>query len=620
MDEAANQGDKAKSGASGQPAQRVSLFGGRRKSGNGNGNGNGSGNGKAPPKRPRRPRGFGLSGLSGLLTFVLAIGLLGVGVLVWSVVESRKPGPLAADKIVVIEREDDSGTIGEQLERAGVVESALWFSAMTMLDGSRSSLKRGEYAFKAGVSLRQVEAELIAHKVVQHKLTIPEGLTSDQVVERLRDDDALVGDVKEPPREGSLLPDTYLFERGDTRQAELTRMAKAQTKLVDEVWAKRASDLPIKSPGELVTLASIVEKETGKADERPRVAGVFVNRLQKHMRLQSDPTIVYGLVFGKGTLGHPITKAELDQPTPYNTYNIDGLPPGPICNPGRAALEAVANPMRTKELYFVADGTGGHAFAETLDQHLKNVAHWRQVEQDAKDKLAPDAAPTPTPTPTPAKHGALDGVDPAIFGAVALGEAPVDSGPLAKRLGKLAESRKAAASLLAPDGALSAPHAAGASLDTIGAVVTGVNDGPPTQAFPDEQGPDGAAQPVASVPLSAAALADQKARIARYVGAGPADPRFVGLVDPRVAGPVDPRVAGPADPRVVGPADPRFVGPVDPRVARPVDPRVAGLDTPAGAPARPRAFDASEGTPFDPLRNKTYDLNYAHAVPTLESY
>ena len=449
MDEAANQGDKAKPGAAAQPAQRVSLFGGRRKSGNGNGNGNGGGK-SAPPKPPRRPRGFGLSGLSGLLTFVLVIGLLGVAVLVWSVVESRKPGPLAEDKIVVIEREDDAGTIGEQLERAGVVDSALWFSAMTMLDGSRGSLKRGEYAFKAGVSLRQVEAELIAHKVVQHKLTIPEGLTSDQVVERLRDDDVLIGDVKEPPREGSLLPDTYLFERGDTRQAELTRMAKAQAKAVDEIWAKRAPDLPIKSPGELVTLASIVEKETGKADERPRVAGVFINRLQKHMKLQSDPTIVYGLVFGKGTLGHPITKAELDQPTPYNTYNIDGLPPGPICNPGKAALEAAANPMRTKELYFVADGTGGHAFAETLDQHLKNVAHWRQIEQDAKDRLAPDAAPTPAPTPTPAKHSALDDVDPAIFGAVALGDAPVDSGPLAARLGKLAENRKAAAALLGP--------------------------------------------------------------------------------------------------------------------------------------------------------------------------
>jgi len=503
---------------------------------------------------------------------ILAVGLLGVAVLVWSVVESRKPGPLAEDKIVVIEREDDGGTIGEQLERAGVVDSALWFSAMTMLDGSRSSLKRGEYAFKAGVSLRQVEAELIAHKVVQHKLTIPEGLTSDQVVERLHDDDVLVGDVKEPPREGSLLPDTYLFELGDTRQAELTRMAKAQAKVVDEIWAKRAPDLPIKSPGELVTLASIVEKETGKADERARVAGVFVNRLQKHMRLQSDPTIVYGLVFGKGTLGHPITKAELDQATPYNTYNIDGLPPGPICNPGKAALEAAANPMHTKELYFVADGTGGHAFAETLDQHLKNVAHWRQIEQDAKDRLAPDATPTPAPTPTPAKHSALDDVDPAIFGALAPGDAPADSGPLAARLGKVAESRRLAGALLGPGGALSASGPASASLDTLGAVITGVNDEPPAQAFPDDPVPDNATQPVASFPLSAQALADQKARIARYVDAGAAAPR------------------------------------------------VAGLDAPAGAPAHPRAFDASEGTPLDPLRNKTYDLNFAHAVPTFDAY
>jgi UPF0755 protein len=566
MDDSTNQGDKPKPDAA---APRVSLFGGRRKSANGGG----AAGGKPPPKPSRRSRrGYGLSGLSGLLTFVLAIGLLGVSVLVWSVIESRKPGPLAEDKIVVIEREDDSGTIGDQLEHAGVVESALWFSAMTMLDGSRSSLKRGEYAFKAGVSLRQVEAQLIAHKVVQHKLTIPEGLTSDQVVERLRADDVLVGDVKEPPREGSLLPDTYLFERGDTRQAELMRMAKAQAKLVDEIWAKRAPDLPIRSPGELVTLASIVEKETGKADERPRVAGVFVNRLQKHMRLQSDPTIVYGLVFGKGTLGHSITKAELDQPTPYNTYNIDGLPPGPICNPGKAALEAAANPMRTKELYFVADGTGGHAFAETLDQHLKNVAHWRQIEQDAKDRLAPDATPTPGPTPTPAKHSALDEVDPAVFGAIALGDAPADSGPLATRLAKLAANRKAVGALLGPAGALSTTGA-DANLDTLGAVVTGVNDEPPpTQAFPDDPVAYGPELPLASVPLSAAALADQKARIARYVGAGPADPR------------------------------------------------VAGLDASAGAPPRPRAFDASEGTPFDPLRNKTYDLNYAHAVPTLATY
>jgi UPF0755 protein len=309
MDEAANQGDKAKPDAAAQAAPRVSLFGRRRKSGNGAGNGSGK---STPPSRPpHRQRRFGLSGLSGLLTFVLAIGLIGVAVVVWSLVESRKPGPLAADKILVIEREDDAGPIGDQLERAGVVDSALWFSAMTLIDGSRPGLKRGEYAFKANVSLHDVEAELLSGKVVLHSLTIPEGLTSDQVTQRLRDNDTLIGEIKEPPREGSILPETYKFARGETRQALLTVMAKAQTKAVDEIWAKRAADLPIKSPGELITLASIVEKETGKADERARVAGVFVNRLRKHMKLESDPTIVYGLVFGKGTLGHSISKAEL---------------------------------------------------------------------------------------------------------------------------------------------------------------------------------------------------------------------------------------------------------------------------------------------------------------------
>src|SRR6516164_4078223 len=163
----------------------------------------------------------------------------------------------------------------------------------------------------------------------------------------------------------------------------------------------------------MVTLASIVEKEAGKPEERPRVAGVFVNRLQKHIRLESDPTIVYGLALGKGTLGRSITKADLNQSTPYNTYIIDGLPPGPICNPGKAALEAVANPARGRDLYFVADGTGGHAFAETLDQHLKNVARWRQIEKDTKDRLAPDATPQPA---APAIRGAIEPVDPESFG------------------------------------------------------------------------------------------------------------------------------------------------------------------------------------------------------------
>ncbi len=403
--------------------------------------------GKEPGrKEPKKPRRSTLSSLSGLLTFVLIGALVAVGAIAWLMMDSRKPGPLAADKIVNIVREDDAGSMADQLERAGVIDSAMWFSVLTLLDGSRSSLKRGEYEFKAGVSMNDIETLLASHKVVQHKLTVPEGLTSDQIVQRLRDDDVLVGDIREVPREGSLMPDTYYFERGDTRQSIVTRMAKAQSKFVDEVWKTKAPDLPIKSPGEMVTLASIVEKETGKADERPRVAGVFVNRLQKHMRLESDPTIVYGLVFGKGTLGHPITRAELNQPTPYNTYLIDGLPPGPIANPGKAALEAVANPARSKDLYFVADGTGGHVFADSFDQHLKNVAHWRQIEKDAKDRLAPDATPQ---QPGPAIHGAIESVDPAAFGALAAPAASqIAPAAVAARLAQIGAGRQAMAATL----------------------------------------------------------------------------------------------------------------------------------------------------------------------------
>jgi len=184
---------------------------------------------------------------------------------------------------------------------------------------------------------------------------------------------------KRRPREGSILPETYEFERGVPRAKVLAVMEQAQAKAIDDIWKKRSPDLPIKSPGELVTLASIVEKETGNADERAHVAGVFINRLQKRMKLESDPTIVYGLVAGKGTLGHSISRAELNQATPYNTYIIEGLPPRPITNPGKAAMEAVANPMRTPDLFFVADGTGGHAFR----RHARSAPEKRR-------SLAPD--------------------------------------------------------------------------------------------------------------------------------------------------------------------------------------------------------------------------------------
>ena len=542
----------------GDPRPRVSLFGRTAKP-------RLSEPAPPPSQPPRKPRRMGLSSVSGLLTFVLLGALATVGALAWLMKEARSPGPLRADKVVVIVREDDGGSIADQLERAGVIDSALWFNILTLLDGNRGALKRGEYAFTAGVSMNEIEKELLAHHVVRYKLTVPEGLTSEQVVDRLREDTVLTGEIRETPREGSLMPDTYYFERGDTRLSILSRMAKMQAKTVDEIWKARAPNLPIKSPGEMVTLASIVEKETGKPEERPHVASVFVNRLGKHMRLESDPTIVYGLAPGKGTLGRSITKADLSQSTPYNTYVIEGLPLGPICNPGKAALEAVANPARSRDLYFVADGTGGHAFSETLDQHQKNVAHWRQIEKDVKDKLAPDAQPASS------IRGSIEPVDPAEFGALT---SPVQGQPgpaaLVARLSKIGADRKATDAALA---SLIAPGIK--SIEEIGAVA-GVNDAPAEGfAFGDADSPGSGAGPIATAPLSPAMLADQKAREAKYGTAS--------LTSNAPAAAVD---AAPAP---------------------------ASFGTASG---RPRIYDASEGTPLDPLRNKTYDLSYAKVVPT----
>jgi UPF0755 protein len=235
---------------------------------------------------------------------------------------------------------------------------------------------------------------------VQHAITIPEGLTSEQIVARLSDNDIFAGSVREIPREGTLLPETYKFPRGTTRDQVIQRMQQTQKRVLAEIWERRNPDVPIKSPDALVTLASIVEKETGKADERSRVAAVFVNRLRQKIKLQSDPTIIYGLVGGKGTLGRPIKRSEITQPSPYNTYVIEGLPPGPIANPGRASLEAAANPARTRDLFFVADGSGGHAFTETYDQHQKNVARLRTLEKQIQNDTVEPAEDTAAPATT----------------------------------------------------------------------------------------------------------------------------------------------------------------------------------------------------------------------------
>jgi UPF0755 protein len=315
------------------------------------------------------------------------------------------PGPLAEDRVVNIPRGAGIRDIADVLAREGVIDQPWVFVGGVLVLKAREDLKAGEYQFKAHASLRDVVATIVEGRVVAHQFTVPEGLTSEQIVARLLDDNILTGNIREIPREGSLLPDTYNFNRGITREQMIQRMQQAQQHVLKEIWDRRSPDLPIRTPDQLVVLASIVEKETGKPDERTRVAAVFVNRLKQKMRLQSDPTIIYGLVGGKGSLGRPIMRSEIDQATPYNTYQIDGLPPGPIANPGRASLEAAANPARTRELYFVADGTGGHAFAETYDQHQKNVARLRQLEADQRDQSPHDVqAPAPAATPAPPPH------------------------------------------------------------------------------------------------------------------------------------------------------------------------------------------------------------------------
>ena len=343
-----------------------------------------------PNRRSQRVRHPLVIAGNAVFTVLVLISVVIGGALYVGRQRFETPGPLAADKVVNIPRRLGIRDIADLLQREGVIDQPWVFIGGVMVLKARGDLKHGEYQFTKGASLADVVTTIVDNKVVQHSLTIPEGLTSEQIVAKLLETDALSGQIKEIPREGTLLPETYKFTRGMTREQIIQRMQQAHRRLLQEVWEHRMPDLPIKTPEQLVTLASIVEKETGRPDERSRVASVFVNRLKSRMRLQSDPTIIYGLTGGKGSLGRPIMKSEIEQPTPYNTYAIDGLPPGPIANPGRASLEAAANPARTKDLYFVADGTGGHVFSETYEQHQKNVARLRAIEKNA---ATPDPAP-----------------------------------------------------------------------------------------------------------------------------------------------------------------------------------------------------------------------------------
>ncbi len=551
-----------------------------------------------PPSR-RRPT---LSAFSGFLTFLLVAAIASMSGLVWSRHRIEEPGPLAADKILYIAPGTEGPGIIAELDREGVIDSPFMLNVALLLEGNRTKLKAGEYLFKQNASLRDVIDTLISGKQVLHAITIPEGLTSEQIVERLRSNDILLGDIMDMPTEGSLLPETYKVARGATRVDVIKKMQDAQKRAVDQIWSRRASGLFLHSPYELITLASIVEKETGKADERPRVASVFLNRLRNRMRLQSDPTIVYGLAGGKGSLGKGITRAELEKPTPYNTYLNDGLPPGPIANPGRAALEAAANPSRTQDLYFVADGTGGHVFSETLDQHSRNVQRWRQIEKDAKDKqeqLPPEEDKTaPETAPAPSQPGAGrksdNGGPPSVYGSLPASlHAQRSAAPASPSLSYAgAVSAIAGAMRFPPPKTVAAKTTAntnisaftfGPGLDELGISVGGVRDpagatldGPITQ----DETAKATGQQNTDFPSPAGRRADQEARAA-------------GLDLRRGTGDL----------------------PEESGASRLSAPPQSQND---GQPAHARAFDVSEGTPLDPLKNKTYDLNYAKTVPSIQ--
>lgn len=321
-----------------------------------------------------------------LILAAIVIGVIGIslgGVYFWFDHKVHAVGPLLEEKAIVISKGQGVRSIGATLQAEGVIEDEFIFALYVRLNEAHRQLKAGEYLFKPGMNIPDVLAHLSSNDTVIHSITIPEGLTSIEIVGLLNAENILSGVIEEIPAQGSLLPETYHFSRGASRQSILNRMRNSLEDYKAEIWAGYdSSKMPYKTWEEVVTLASIVEKETALAEERPQVASVFVNRLRKRMRLQSDPTVIFALTDGLKPLGRKLTRKDWKVQHPYNTYVIKALPPGPIANPGKQSLHAVLFPDETSYLYFVADGTGGHAFAKTLKEHNRNVAHWRKVRKN----------------------------------------------------------------------------------------------------------------------------------------------------------------------------------------------------------------------------------------------
>jgi len=317
------------------------------------------------------------------------------------------PGPLEKTKTVVIPRGAGPATMTKVLQEEGVIDHAKLFRVALVIDPSPKPIKAGEYEIPAHVSMQALVDLLQSGKVVQRRLTVPEGTTTAEVIELVRKTEALTGDITLDLKEGDLLPETYFYSRDDTRDGLLMRMKEAMEKTLDEAWRKRSPGLPLANRREALVLASMIEKETAIPAERAKVAAVFINRLRRRMRLESDPTVIYALTGGKGSFNRELTRADLQSTSPYNTYMVVGLPPGPICNPGRASIVAATNPARERLLYFVADGQGGHAFAMTMLEHNRNVERWRQIQRERQEQQSqappPGSPAAPQPAPAPAR-------------------------------------------------------------------------------------------------------------------------------------------------------------------------------------------------------------------------
>jgi UPF0755 protein len=342
---------------------------------------------------------MGARALKFLALLSMAIALSGaILIAAWSQLNSYMvgAGPAAEETVVILPRGAGLAQITEALLDAGVIDHPWLFRLAVRVLGRDRDLKAGEYAFPARATPQGVIAMLATGETVARRLTVAEGLTVSEIFELLQSAEGLVGELPPPPEEGSLLPETYFYAYGDSRVGLVRRMEEAMRGTLEDLWARRSEDLPFRTRQEALILASIVDKETGVADERDKVAAVFINRLRLGMRLQADPTVIYGLTEGDGALGRELNRGDWEHDSAYNTYQVDGLPPGPIGNPGRASIEAVLRPADVDYLYFVADGSGGHAFARTLAEHNRNVAQWRKIKNGER---------SPSMAPPPAKPG-----------------------------------------------------------------------------------------------------------------------------------------------------------------------------------------------------------------------